>query len=81
MSELHRAVPFPEALGAAAGSGDYYEKAVQCERNAAAAASDRMRDLYIEMAAQWRKLGDHLAGRENTSQPSSRADRPGRASL
>ena len=63
MSELHRAVPLPtEAPGAATGSGEYYEKAAQCERHAAAAASDRMRDLYIEMAAQWRRLGDHLAG-------------------
>lgn len=64
MSELHRTVPQPiEAPGAAARSADYDEKAAQCERHAAAAASDRMRDLYIEMAAQWRRLGDHLAGR------------------
>jgi hypothetical protein len=59
VSELHHRVPLPgETPGPTAGSIDYYFKAAQWERAAAAAPSDRMRDLCLEMAAQWRRLGD-----------------------
>jgi hypothetical protein len=40
---------------------EYRTRAAECERIAAAVSGQTVRDEYLDMAAQWRRLAEHAA--------------------
>jgi hypothetical protein len=49
----------------------YYAIAEQCEREAAETSREQTREVMLEAAAQWRRLGDNAKSNENQKTPRS----------
>jgi hypothetical protein len=52
-------------------SAECFEIARQCERNAAEVKSEQARQILLETAAQWRRLGENLKSCGTIAPPSA----------